>query len=224
MSLKKRRVIIILSLTLLLLFGFFLVFEFTLYPLVERAALASSRRLATATVNEAVLEVLSSGALGGEEFIRLEKGEDGSVTSLTSNAEKINLVKALIVREVEKRLSDTGAGDVSIPIGNLTGIKLLSGRGPSLRVRLVPARSVRVDVVSVFLESGINQTWHRLLLKVEADFTVMVLSRRLDCRVSDTVVMSDTVIVGRVPDAYTDINKIEDELLGDVVDFSASSN
>ena len=31
----------------------------------------------------------------------------------------------------------------------------------------------------------------------------------------------DTVIVGRVPDSYTDIEKIDDETLGDIVDFKA---
>jgi len=222
MLFKKRRVIIALSFVLAALFLFFVIFEFKLYPIVERAAVASGRRKATLAVNEAVLSVLS-GEIEGE-FVILERGEDGSVVSLKSNAEKINLVKGLIVKEVEKSLSKAGDEEILIPVGSMTGVKMLSGRGPEIGVKTLPVRSVSVDVASVFLESGINQTWHRLLLQVEADFTVMVLSRKIDCRISDTIVLADTVIVGRVPDAYTDINKIEDELLGDVVDFSASSN
>ena len=224
MSLKKRRVIFILSLLFFFIFILFLIFELKLYPIVERAAVSLCRREASVVVNEAVYDVLASGELGEGEFITLERGDDGEVVSLKSNAEKINTAKALIARQTEKSLSLTEKNEVAIPFGNMTGIKLLSGRGPLIRVRVFPVRSVSVDVVSVFLESGINQTWHRLLLQVEADFTVMVLSRKVECHVSDTVVLSDTVIVGRVPDAYTDINKIEDELLGDVVDFSASSN
>ncbi len=224
MSLKKRRLIIILSVTLFFLFVLFLIFEIKLYPIAERAALALVRREASEIVNEAVYEVISSGMLGEGEFITLERGDNGEVVSLRSNAEKINTAKALIARQTEKSLSSSKRSEVGVPLGNMTGIKLLSGRGPHIKVKTFPVKSVSVDVVSVFLESGINQTWHRLLLQVEADFTVMVLSRKIECRVSDTVVLSDTVIVGRVPDAYTDINKIEDEMLGDVVDFSASSN
>ena len=219
----KRKLQLFFALFGVFVLVFYLVFEFSLYPLIEKTAIAEGRNLATVVINDAVYGVLESGLLGDGEFVRLVRDDEGSVVSLESNSDRINRAKALISREIEKRLGDE-ALSVSVPLGNVTGIKLLSGLGPSVKIKTLPVRSVTTDIVSVFSQSGINQTWHRILLQVDADFGVMVLSRTLECRISDSILLSDTVIVGRVPDAYTDINKIEDELLGDVVDFSAGPN
>ncbi len=216
-----RKLLLFCVVLVLVLLVSFLIFELKLYPIVEKAALAESRNLATLTLNEAIYDVLTD--VGDGDYVRLEKGAGGEIVSLTTDTTRVNLVKSLISKEVEKRLGK-GETTVYIPFGNITGIKLLSGRGPCIKVKTMPVRSVTTDIGAAFLESGINQTWHRVVLKVDADFGVMILSRTVDCRVSDAVVLSDTVIVGKVPDAFTDINKIEDELLGDVVDFSASVN
>ena len=216
-----RKLLLFCVVLVLVLLVSFLIFELKLYPIVEKAALAESRNLATLTLNEAIYDVLTD--VGEGDYVRLEKGAGGEIVSLTTDTTRVNLVKSLISKEVEKRLGK-GETTVYIPFGNITGIKLLSGRGPCIKVKTMPVRSVTTDIGAAFLESGINQTWHRVVLKVDADFGVMILSRTVDCRVSDAVVLSDTVIVGKVPDAFTDINKIEDELLGDVVDFSASVN
>ena len=217
----RRKLLLLCAVFTVVLFVLFLIFEIKLYPIIEKMAIAESRNLATATVNEVIYDVLTE--VGEGEYVTLERGEGGEIVSLTTDTSRVNLVKSLISIEVEKRLGREET-TVYIPLGNLTGFKLCSGCGPRIRVKTMPVRSVTTDIGAVFLESGINQTWHRVVLKVDADFTVMILSRTVECRISDSVVLSDTVIVGRVPDAFTDINKIEDELLGDVVDFSASAN
>lgn len=220
---RLRKILLFCTILIFILVVSFLIFEIKLYPIVEKAALAESRNLATLTLNNAIYDVLTDERTGDGDYVRLERGDGGEIVSLTTDTMRINLVKSLISQEVEKRLGQ-GETTVYIPLGNITGIKLLSGRGPYIKVKTMPVRSVVTDIGAVFLESGINQTWHRVVLKVDADFGVMILSRTVECRVSDAVVLSDTVIVGKVPDSFTDINKIEDELLGDVVDFSASSN
>lgn len=217
----RRKLILFCAVFVLFLLVSFFIFELKLYPIIEKAAVVESRNLATLTLNEAIYDVLTD--VGEGDYVRLERGEGGEIVSLTTDTTRVNLVKSLISREVEKRLGGEET-EISIPLGNVTGIKLLSGHGPRIRVKTMPVRSVVTDIGAAFLESGINQTWHRVVLKVDADFGVMILSRTVECRVSDSVVLSDTVIVGKVPDAFTDINKIEDELLGDVVDFSASLN
>ncbi|MBQ9975206.1 MAG: hypothetical protein IJP16_01760 [Clostridia bacterium] len=215
---KKPLIIALVPVTALILF---LLFEMKLFPIIERLAIAEGRSFATVTVNGAIYDVLQENESGG--LVTLERGSGGEIVSLSADTERINLIKSLVSREVQARLSD-GKSELSIPLGSLTGIKLLSGRGPNICVKALPVRSVTTDIGAVFLEAGINQTWHRVVLNVTLELDMLVLSHAIDCHVSDTVVLTDTVIVGRVPDAYTDINKIEDELLGDVVDFSASSN
>ena len=193
----RRKILMLCVILISVLIFCFLIFELKLYPIIEKAALAESRNLATLTLNEAIYDVLTD--VGEGDYVRLEKGEGGEIVSLTTDTTRVNLVKSLISREVEKRLGREET-EVSIPLGNITGIKLLSGHGPRIKVKTMPVRSVVTDIGSAFLESGINQTWHRVVLSVDADFGVMILSRSVECRVSDTVVLSDTVIVGKVPD------------------------
>ncbi len=220
---RAGKIYIFISVTLLLFLLSFLWVELRLFPIVERLAVAESRNFATVIINEAVRDVLLSDKIGEGELVHFERDSQGGVVSLSTDTYRVNLIKSEVSLEIEKRLKSSDTV-LYIPLGNLTGFKMLSGKGPRIKVYLTPVKSVTTDIVSAFLESGINQTWHRVVLQVEADTGLMVLSRFFDCRVCDSIVISDSVIVGKVPDAYTDINKIEDELLGDVVDFSASSN
>ena len=216
-----RRLVFICIILCLILTTAFLIFEIKLFPIIEKMAIAEGKNLATATLNESIYSVIRDN--GADDVVLLEYGDSGEIVSLTTDATRVNLIKSMISCDIESRLSDNPT-KLKIPLGSLTGIKLLSGRGPDICIKALPVRSVTTDIGAVFLEAGINQTWHRVVLNVSLDLDMLVLSHAIDCHVSDTVVLTDTVIVGRVPDAYTDINKIEDELLGDVVDFSASSN
>ncbi len=219
----KRKIFIILSVLIITVFFLFLYVEFKLFPIVEKMSYSLCRNYATRIINESVQEVMLVQVGEQDEIIRFQKNEAGEIVSLSTDARLVNLIKSYVSLEVERRISE-GKSVLQIPLGNILGMKTLSGRGPKIKVRLTPVRSVVSDISSIFSESGINQTLHKVFLKVEMDVGMMVLSRSLDCRVSDTVVICETVIVGKVPDAYTDINKIEDEVLGDIVDFSASAN
>lgn len=198
-----------------------LIFEIKLFPIIEKVAISKGQNRATVIINDAIREVMDE--LGQEDFIVCEKNSDGSIAVLCADTYKINLVKSLVAKKIEGKIVQ-GEQRISIPLGNLTGLKLLSGKGPKIKVEVLPVRSVVAEVSSAFSESGINQSWHKIILNVKTNFGVMVLSRSISCNVSDSIVLADTVIVGKVPDAYTDINKIEDEELGDIVDFAASSN
>ena len=219
----KRKMFLILSALLLTTFFLFLYVELRLFPIVEKMSEALCRNYATRIINESVQEVMLTQVGEKDEIVHFQKNEAGEIVSLSTNTRQVNLIKSYVSLEVEKRIAE-GKSVLQIPLGNILGMKTLSGRGPKIKVRLTPVRSVVSDISSLFSESGINQTWHKVFLKVELDVGMMVLSRPLDCRVSDTVVICENIIVGKVPDAYTDINKIEDEALGDIVDFSASAN
>jgi hypothetical protein len=50
---------------------------------------------------------------------------------------------------------------------------------------------------------------------------IVILASTHTVETSDSIVIADTVIVGKVPDGYTAINKADNELIGDIVDFRA---
>ena len=97
----------------------------------------------------------------------------------------------------------------------------MTGRGFSVSVRLIPADSVVTTVESSFSEEGINQSWHRITMRVTLKVGVIVLGEHISVDVCDSIVVADSVIVGKVPDAYTEIERADSDLVGDVVDFKA---
>ena len=58
------------------------------------------------------------------------------------------------------RISQVPTGDLSIPIGSLTGSTLLAGRGPRITVRMESVGSSEANFRNAFTSAGINQTQH----------------------------------------------------------------
>lgn len=216
-KIKRRVFVVIVSLSLLAVL--FIASFNQLLPIVNARALQYSRSHATKVINTAVKTVIENN--GYSELISVKTDSDGNVLSLSSDISEINRLKSDVSLEILKLLSTDGAQVLRIPIGNLTGMYLLSGKGFGLNIRLIPTDSVLTSVEGSFTEVGINQSWHRMTLKVTLKLGVIILGRHNTVEVCDGIVISDTVIVGRVPDAYTDIEKIDDETLGDIVDFKA---
>ncbi len=190
-----------------------------LSPIVHTRAEQYSRSHATKIINSAVEEVLTNGDYS--RLVELDTDNEGNIKSLTCDSSSVNGLKNRVSLRILELLSDADKRALKIPLGNLSGIYLLSGRGTELTVRLIPSDSILTHVESSFETVGINQTWHKVVMKITLRLGIIVLGEHSEIEISESIVLADTVIVGKVPSSYTDINKIDDETLGDVVDFRA---
>lgn len=216
----KRRIIIILVTFFFLIILFIASFN-QLLPIVNSRAEQYSRTHATSVINTAVKQVLEEKGLEYSDLVSINADGEGSVLSLSTNMVNVNRLKSDVSLKVIELLSDDSRRFLKIPIGNLTGMYLLSGRGFKLSIRLIPTDSVVTAVESAFSEVGINQSWHRLSMKVTVRLGVIILGHHNTVEITDSIVVADTVIVGRVPDAYTKIENLDDDLVGQIVDFKA---
>jgi sporulation protein YunB len=94
---------------------------------------------------------------------------------------------------------------VRIPLGNLTGISLLMGRGPGVPVEILMLTSSRVAFHNSVVTAGINQTKHQLNLAVIVDIDVLIPWGTESTQVVTEVMIADTVIVGKVPETYLNL-------------------
>ena len=193
-----------------------------LFPIITARVEQYLRSYATEVIGSSVSDVLSEG-IEYEELVDLNCSEDGNVLALSCNTSGINVLKSKISLRILEKLSERENSVLKIPIGNLSGSYIFSGRGFDVSVRLIAADSVLTSVESSFTEVGINQSWHKITVKVELRLGVIILGRHTYVDVSDSVPIADTVIVGGVPDAYTKIEKTDSETVGDIVDFSATT-
>ncbi|NLK69148.1 MAG: sporulation protein YunB [Clostridiaceae bacterium] len=144
--------------------------------------------------------VLSASALfHDKKFISVGYRNDGSVTSVETNAIEVNSYASIISDNIQKRIKETEHEKIKVPLGSVTGKKLLSSLGLSIPYRIIPASKVSVIPNSVFLDAGMNQTLHQLRMNVTVKVNILfpIISR--EEIISRDVIVSETVIVGEVP-------------------------
>ncbi len=95
---------------------------------------------------------------------------------------------------------------VSIPLGNLTGVSLLMGRGPAVPVEILMLTSSSVGFDNSIVTAGINHTKHRILLTVTVDIDVLVPWGTESTQVQSQVLIADTIIVGQVPETFVSLD------------------
>lgn len=154
-------------------------------------------------VTEAVSEVVNSGGVQYGNLISLEKNANGGVAALVSNMGEFNRLQAAVTQDVLTRLEAMSDLELSIPLGTLTGSAFLAGRGPRCTVRTQTTGSCSAEFANEFTQAGINQTTHRIMLRVDVSMSILLPGFRTGTEVSNSFAVAETVIVGEVPDTYT---------------------
>lgn len=169
-------------------------------------------------VTQAVNETIDSGEIKYDDLISFEKDNDGKITAVKSNMPEFNRLQSKILNVVLERISEVSTKDLSIPVGSLTGVNLLAGRGPMVTVRMQSVGSSTAHLTNQFVSAGINQTKHQILLEVDVSVAILLPGFRTATQVSNAFTVAETVIVGTVPETYTYFNSSE-ELAEDAKEY-----
>lgn len=177
---------------------------------MEALAVARVKSVAARAMNEAILARLSETA-GGEPVIHVrETGE--RVYLLEPDAYRMNALAAACAKTAQDYISEMGEQGISVPIGTITGIPFFAGRGPKLRVNFTPAGSVQSAFDTEFTSSGINQTLYRVKLRLVASVQIVMPGVYRSVSVTSEAAIAESVIVGEVPQVYTDVANTDDML------------
>ena len=194
-----------------------------LRPLMTTAFTYQAQLHATRAINDAILEVIGEEDLRYESIIHTKTDAAGRVTFLETDMVTMNRLKSEISNAVASRLGRATQEEISLPIGTLLGGNLLSGRGPELGFRLIPAGYVSTDFYNEFKAAGINQTLHQVVITVQVPVNAMLPLYSVTSEVSTSVCVAESIIVGEVPQSFTDINGDHRSLLDQVNDYAAFS-
>ena len=199
---RRRRTV-----RVLIVFAIFLViaslFYLRLRPLIANIAIAAASDSVTKAVNSAVGEKIADGSIDYMDMIRFEKDTEGHISALTANMPKITELQTQIVTRVIELLKEKRVSEFSIPVGNLIGGSLLSGRGFGIPVRIVSAGATTASFSNKFSSAGINQTRHQIVLAVNVDINILIPASIVKTTVCCEISVAETVIVGDVPESYT---------------------
>jgi len=166
-----------------------------------RIAVSDASDIVTSEVNSVIAAIMAEGEYYGDSFVTFEKNADGDISAISSNIGRINALSAEILNRVVGA-TENRTLDVRIPLGNLTGVSLLMGRGPSVPVEILMLTSSHVAFHNSVVTAGINQTKHQLNLDVIVDIDVLIPWGTESAQVVTEVMIADTVVVGHVPETY----------------------
>lgn len=127
---------------------------------------------------------------------------DGSVSYIGVDGFKANYLSYKIALSVYEKYSEYTKRGVDIPIGAFTGLKLLSGVGKTVNVKMITVSSVKCTFETKFESVGINQTMEYLYMIVEPSVTIVTKGRTIEETESVTVICYNNLIVGKVPEFY----------------------
>ncbi|MCI7759675.1 MAG: sporulation protein YunB [[Eubacterium] saphenum] len=205
----------------MVLTGLLVIMDLSFRPIIETVNAYECHEMVTRVINDAVLAELENENADYSKLVNLTTNADGEVISLESNVMNINKLKTRIAQRLEREIERLSEVDIQIPIGTLLGIQLLHGKGFSVGMTVQPMGFATASIISEFSDAGLNQTLHRIVIEIKAEVDAIIPGFSTRVPVKTTIVAAETVIVGRVPNAYTHVVASE-SLDGYLNDYGAT--
>lgn len=202
-SFKKKALFALILLLVLTVTGC-VYYNSRLAPLIEAIGMSDAQDIATAAINNAIKDTLRHPDIDYSKLTVVTKTSDGRIASIRTDPEQINKLTTQITLELLDGLSELDETYIKIPLGTVFNNEYFAGRGPAIPIELCPTQSVFTDISTRFEAAGINQTVHSVLLTVTVSIDLVFPTRILTAECSETVVIAETVIVGPIPDFYSE--------------------
>ena len=115
-------------------------------PIFDTLCENEAKSLATIISNEQATNVMREHSY--DELFTVEKDTNGNVTMIKSNVIPINEIISDVAIKIQEEINKQGRQDIEIALGSFTGIKLLAGRGPGIKIRISTVGNVETDLKS----------------------------------------------------------------------------
>ena len=197
---NKKKYITILVIVLVITI-FFLFFSILISPVLINTIELKAKSISTRAINSAVSDVIMNSIVY-DDLINIVTDEFGNISMIQANTFEINNLSKDLAQTTETKIDEYGRKGVSIAIGSFTGIPLLVGVGPEVKLNVSPIGSVHSTFSSEFETAGINQTVHRIYLNINANVGIVLPLYTKKFTTIQHVLIAESIIVGSVPEVY----------------------
>ncbi len=202
---KKNYLRFIISLTLFFAVLFFSITYYLMQPVIMRYATSAAETIMLNCANEAIVNILGSGKVAYKDIVLLSQNNDGYVTSLEIDVLHINNLKSKISNEMARLIAKREKYDIGIPIGSFFGNSYTNGFGPDINFKMQITTTAFVDFSHEFRAAGINQVLHIVNVDIDIKGSFVVIGYNKGITAHTTAIAAQTVIVGKTPDAFTNV-------------------
>ncbi len=152
----------------------------------------------TKQINNEFLSYQNISNIKYEQIANQSYDNNGKICAITVNTTLLNTVAAELSNVIYECITDAQY-NFGMPLGNTLGIKYLSGKGPKISVEILPIGSVKYDIKSELLDSGINQTIHRISVNFNVNINYIAPFYKSESELNTKLIIAETLIIGDIP-------------------------
>ena len=202
----KRLFLILVSLVLIFLILAITTF-FEVKPLVFTYAKSTAETILLNAANQSVLNILDRNNINYSKISNVSRDINNSITGIEIDIEMLNMLKSSVSNEISRLVNRNNIYDLYIPIGTLIGNEYTTGFGPRIKFKMQLTETAVVDFESHFTQTGINQVLHQIIIKINISANILMIGYTQSFSVQTSAIAAQTVIVGVVPDSFTNVEE-----------------
>ncbi len=206
MRFNKKPFVFIFILIISIIFIYFILMK-RIEPTIKELCEYKARITALTISNKAVETNMQN--ITYDTLVTVNQDEKGKVRSITSNSIQMNKLAGKIEIDMQNRLQDSSYSNMTIPLGSIFGSNIFGGYGPKIKIKSVLSGTISVKFLSEFEEAGINQTKHKIILKIDTDVKTIAPFYSSIQTFSNDIVIAETVIIGEIPSTFYNISGME---------------
>ena len=203
----KNKKILKICLILLIAFSIVKIVIDAVYPIYDTLCENKAKSIATIISNKQVTEVMKEYSY--QDMYWIEKDKNNNIVMIKSNIIKINDIVSKITVKIQEELNNKSDENIEIAVGSFTGMKLLTGKGPGVKISIKPIGNIETNLKSEFKSEGINQTIHRVYLEIKCKVNILTPFKNIEKEINNQIILSENIIVGHIPEGYYNIQKNE---------------
>ena len=201
----KGKILIIIFIIMMNFTIFIYVFDKTVMPTIMAISDSEMRAKASEIVNKSIIDEYSN-QFKYDEIIKVDKDSLGNIVMLKADTLKMNKIACNVALNSQKELMKLGNVGIKVPLGYVTRNNILSYYGPTVTIKMQPIGHVETKYSSEFESAGINQTRHKIYVKVKTTVRVMIPLKSNDIEVTNEVPIAETIIIGKTPNTAVQLD------------------
>lgn len=196
---RKLRFMIVLA----ILIGMALGMNCKFTPVAQSVATGKAKYIMSDFINSSVVEDMENSGDIYSQITKVERNEKNEISAIYTDMKKINFLKSHIASLIQNKISNFKEKTFWISLGTLSGFEILNGKGPKVPMKISIAGNVFTNFNNKFSNAGINQTIHQIYVNIHTKICITIPGSTCTSESDDEILVSETVIVGKVPRVYS---------------------
>lgn len=181
-------------------------------PIIDELCINEIKNLATKISNEQASIVMNNYTY--DDLVNVVRDSNGDIAVIQTNTKNINQIISDVPLKIIEELNNTSDSSIQIYLGSILGMKMFSAKGPKINIQIANVGNVDTKLMSEFESKGINQTLHKIYLELECEATLLTPYNTIKQKISNQILIAESIIIGNVPDAYYNLQSGTNEVNG----------